>query len=295
MAGHIVVGVDGSTPATAALEWAAADAQRRGLSLRVVHVCEQSSCGGEAAEYCARTLAAAAERARELTRDVVASTDRLAGNVIETLIEEAAVADSVVLGGRGLGGFAGLVVGSVGLGVAGHAAGPVVIVRGPSVVQHDQVVVGYDGSAHSEAAMQYAVDQARAREVRLRVVYAWQAPIYSPYAVAHQHLVQAVYEEEIRAADEHVTRWREKNPDIRITGEQVAGHPVNALTKAGGTADLVVVGSRGLGGFASAVFGSVSHGVLHHLACPVAVVRPHEPPPGTRPRCSSAACRPPAC
>jgi len=73
-----------------------------------------------------------------------------------------------------------------------------------------------------------------------------------------------------------VARWREKNLDIEITGEEVVGHPVNALLRAGGTADLVVVGSRGLGGFASAVLGSVSHAVLHHLPCPVAVVRPRK-------------------
>ncbi|WP_431921026.1 universal stress protein [Nonomuraea jabiensis] len=276
MARHIVVGVDGSVPATAAVEWAAADAQRRGLGLRIVHVCEQWGYGDGATKYCAGALAAAADRARGLTRDVEVTTELLPGHVIDTLIGESASADSVVLGSRGLGGFAGLVVGSVGLGVAGHAAGAVVIVRGPSVVQYGRVVVGDDGSDESEAAVQYAVEQARARGVPLQVVFAWQMPIAPPLAAGYSKILEGAREHEIRMAAERVVPWREKNPDVEIIGKQVVGHPAEVLIQAGGTADLVVVGSRGLGGFASAVLGSVSHAVLHHLKYPVAVVRaPH--------------------
>ncbi|MFB4279778.1 universal stress protein [Nonomuraea sp. MTCD27] len=274
MTRHIVVGVDGSAPAAAAVEWAAEDAQRRGSAVRIVHICEQWRYGSHGVEYCQGTLGAAADRVRALTRDVEVSTDLLIGNVVDTLIAESATADSVVLGSRGLGGFAEMLLGSVGLGVAGHATGPVVIVRGPSVVRHGQVIVGYDGSEHSEAAMLYAVDQARARGVPLHVVYAWQMPAFSPYAMAYSTMLSDLFEEETRAAAERVVPWREKNPDVTITDDQVTGHPVNALIQAGGTADLVVVGSRGLGGFASAVLGSVSHAVLHHLTCPIAVVRP---------------------
>ncbi|WP_188197186.1 universal stress protein [Nonomuraea sp. SYSU D8015] len=274
MTRHIVVGVDGSAPATAAVEWAAADAQRRGPAMRIVHVCEQWSYAGAGTEYCAGVLAAAADRARALTRDVEVTTQLLSGNVIDTLIGESAAADSVVLGSRGLGGFAGMILGSIGMGVAGHAAGPVVIVRRLSAVEHDRVVVGDDGSEHSDAAIRYAVGQARARGVPLHVVYAWQAPVVSPYAAAYNVLLEEAYEQQSRAAAERVTPWREKNPDVRIVDEQVPGHPVNVLIKAGSTADLLVMGSRGLGGFASAVLGSVSHAVLHRLTTPVAVVRP---------------------
>ncbi|TDD14381.1 universal stress protein, partial [Nonomuraea diastatica] len=100
MSRHVVVGVDGSVPARAAVEWAAADAQRRGLGLRVVHVCEQGRYGGEGTKHCAGTLAAAADRARDLTRDVEVTTELLPGNVIDALIGESASADSVVLGSR---------------------------------------------------------------------------------------------------------------------------------------------------------------------------------------------------
>ncbi|WP_431933240.1 universal stress protein [Nonomuraea jabiensis] len=271
MASHIVVGVDGSAPATAALEWAAADAQRRGLDLRIVHVCEQQP-RREGIEHCTRVLEAAADRARRLTSDVKVTTELLGGNVIEDLIAESESADSLVLGSRGFGGFAGMVVGSVGLAVAGHAVGPVVIVRAPSAVRYDTVVVGHDGSGHSEAAMAYAVEQARARKARLQVVFAWQVPMFSPYAVTYNSLIEDAMREAMRAARERVEPWRVRNPDVDISDEQRCARPVTALMEAARSADLVVVGSRGMGGLASALLSSVSHGVLHHVTCPVAIV-----------------------
>ncbi|GGS97722.1 universal stress protein [Nonomuraea spiralis] len=274
---RIVAGVDGSPSSTAAVEWAAADARRRGLPLRIVHVCEQWSQGVEGSRYCAGALEAAAARARELGGDVEVSAELLAGNVIEALADESAAADSLVLGSRGMGGFAGMVLGSVGMAVAGHAAGTVVIVRGAADARHGLVVVGHDGSEGSQAAMAYAVEQARTRSARLHVVYAWQPPVVSPYWAAYSRLLADSYEEEQRMARARVTPWRGANPDIVITDEQVHGHPVAALTEASAMADLVVLGSRGLGGFSSAVLGSVSHGVLHHAHCPVAVVRPRGP------------------
>jgi len=274
MAGQIVVAVDGSAPATAAVEWAAADARRRGRDLRIVHVCEQWP-HSEAAEYCIGTLEAAADRARELAGTVKVTTELLSGNAVDQLIDESASADSLVLGSRGLGGFAGLVVGSVSIAVAGHAAGPVIVVRAPRATEHGRVVVGYDGSEHSRAAMEYAVEQARARGAQLHVVSALPVPIVSSYAAAaYIGMIEQAMQEESQAARERVIPWRQGNPDLVITDGESREHPVSALIAAAGTADLVVVGSRGRGGFASAVLGSVSHGVLHHVACPVAVVRP---------------------
>ncbi|MFB4294677.1 universal stress protein [Nonomuraea sp. ATR24] len=273
MTGQIVVGVDGSAPATAAVEWAAADAQRRRLDLRIVHVCEQWPYA-EGAEYCTGTLEAAADRARALGSGVKVTTELLPGHAVDQLIAESASADSLVLGSRGLGGFTRLLVGSVSIAVAGHAAGPVVVVRAPRVVEHGRVVVGYDGSEHSRAAMEYALGQARARRAQLHVVTSWQAPtFFSPYAVSYNSLIEQAMKEERRAARERVTPWRLGNPDVVITDEQSHSHPVAALIHAAESADLLVVGSRGRGGFASAVLGSVSHGVLHHVTCPVAVVR----------------------
>ncbi|MGN9787689.1 universal stress protein [Nonomuraea sp. ZG12] len=265
--------MDGSAPSTEALDWAAADARRRRLDLRLVHVREQSRFTREATDYCAGTLEAARERVRALTNDVEVTTELLAGNVIESLVGESASADSVVLGSRGLGGFAGLVIGSVSMGVAGHASSPVVIVRG-SGAQHGRVVVGDDGSPCAQVALAYAAEQARARGVPLQVTYAWQMPVTPSHAAGYSAVRASSCEQELRLAAERLSAWREKNPDIEIVDEQVVGHPAEALIKAAETADLVVVGSRGLGGFAAAVLGSVSRTVLHQAVCPVAVVRP---------------------
>ncbi|WP_049563410.1 universal stress protein [Nonomuraea sp. SBT364] len=274
MVRSVVVGVDGSASSEEALEWAAADARRRGLGLRLVHVCEQSLLGPEVTDYCAETLEAARERVGRSAGDLQVTTELPTGSVIDAFVGESVTADCVVLGSRGLGGFKGLLIGSVSVGVAGHAACPVVIVRGSSGAQHGRVVVGDDGSRCAEVALAYAAEQARARGVPLQVTYAWQMAVTPSLPVAYCAMLEKSSEQELRMAAERLAAWREKYPDVEIVGEQVVGHPAEALIKAGQTADLAVVGTRGLGGFASAILGSVSRTVLHQATCPVAVVRP---------------------
>ncbi|MFC4119829.1 universal stress protein [Nonomuraea zeae] len=272
MAGQIVVGVDGSVAATAAVEWAAADARRRRLGVRLVHVREHGR-NGERPGSCAALLDAARARVLALTTDVEVTTDLLGGGLLDALIAESVTADCLVLGASASTGL-GAKVRSLDLALTGHAPGAVVVVRAPMPVRYDRIVVGYDGSAPSEAAMAYAVEQAHARDARLHVVSARQTPIFSPYAVAYSRLIQDAVREEARETRERIMPWREGNPGLAVSDEQVCDHPVAALIHAARTADLLVVGSRGLGGIAAALFGSVSHGVLHHVPCPVAVVRP---------------------
>ncbi|RSN09267.1 universal stress protein UspA [Nonomuraea sp. WAC 01424] len=274
MAGPIIACVDGSPPSVAAVEWAASDACRRSLELRLVHVCEQWARDSGSVQYCSGMLDAAADRARGLAPGIEVVTEMLPGQVVGDLIRESAQADSLVLGSRGLGGFAGMVLGSTSLALAGHAPVPVVVVREASTVRHGRIVVGYDGH-HSQAAMEYAVTQARAQDAELLVLHAWQPPMLSSYAAAYSVLTED-FKEKANAVLQEVMPWKERNPDVRIVDDERCDHPVSALRNASSTADLVVVGSRGLGGFASAVLGSVSHGVLHHAACPVAVVPPQK-------------------
>jgi nucleotide-binding universal stress UspA family protein len=275
VSGPIVVGVDGSTPAHTAVEWAAADARRRRLPLRLVHVCEQKR-GAEGLKYCAGTLESAADRARAAGALEV-QTELLEGNVVEALLGQAVTGDCVVLGSRGVGGFAGLALGSVSLAVAGHAEGPVVVVRaGAAAPEHGRIVVGDDGSATAGEAMRYAVAQARARDAGILAVYAWSQPILATYGPQFADLFTDSFEEDRAAAQERLASWAREYPDVRFDGSQVHAHPVAALADASASAELVVVGSRGRGGFTSAVLGSVSHGLLHHAVCPVAVVRPRQ-------------------
>jgi len=291
MSAHIVVGVDGSEPAMAAVRYAATDAVRRGCGLRIVHVAEpwaHETLTGEARRrsgaaeraalhvtYCEGVLSAAEAAARERQPDVEVTTELRTGRVVETFLAESARAEQVVLGSRGLGGFAGLVLGSVTMGVAGHAAAPVVVVREEPATVYGEVVVGFDAHPVSQAALEYALEEAARRGSRLRAVFAWQPPAFSPAILGYTPVWEDAFEAERTAAHRLLEPWREKFPRVELIESTVCGHPVPALRDASERADLVVVGSRGLDILGSAVLGSVSHGVLHHVRRPVAVVRPH--------------------
>ncbi len=135
-----------------------------------------------------------------------------------------------------------------------------------------------NGSPAARAAVDWAVAEARSRSLRLRVVHACEQErqehamgcCASSLAFAGDGVLMDLYQEDTRAVADGVDRWRAENPDVEITHAAWVGHPVSVLTEAAASADLVVVGSRGLGGFAAAIMGSVGHGVLHHVTCPVA-------------------------
>ncbi len=281
MSRFVVVGVDGSKAAAAALDWAADDAARRGLALRVVVVRQpwipEHPLSGDHeshTEQCQRLLEAAADRARARSPQLETTTVMVTGAVVERLRTESETADTVVIGSRGLGGFAGLVLGSAGLGLAGHTHCPLVIVRGPVHVNHGEVVVGFDGSGDSDPAVAYALEQASARGARLHAIYGRPYPMTAPHPAGYG----PVPPEDIDLG-ERLLPWRERYPKVEVVGSVVRGHPAPALADASRNADLVVLGSRGLGGFAATVLGSVSHAVLHRAHCPVAVVPLRGGPP----------------
>ncbi|HEX4816229.1 MAG TPA: universal stress protein [Nonomuraea sp.] len=273
----IVVGIDGSPTAWAALEWAAEDATRRNVPLRIVHVREpwaaehplRASTDRETlTERDRRLLADAAERARALAPEARITTALVIGAVVERLRTEAETADTLVVGSRGLGGFAGLVLGSVGRGLAGHTRSSLVVIGTGPRERHDEVVVGYDGSPDADLAMEYAVRQAAARGARLRALYGSRQPLVGAHPVGYGPVPVDDTAEIVR----RLALWREKHPEAGIVESIVHANPVPALAGASRTADLVVVGTRGRGGFTAAVLGSVSTGVLHRSRCPVALI-----------------------
>ncbi|MFC4533420.1 universal stress protein [Sphaerisporangium dianthi] len=289
MSGQIVVGVDGSSSAAAAVEWAADDAVRRGARLRIVHVREPWTPDypyraapwfrDALPAYWRAVLAATVEWVRGYAPGLEVSTAVVTGAAAERLRTEAEDADELILGSRGLGGFAGVVLGSVGRSVAWHAAAPVVVVRRSPAVRHGEIVVGYDGSAVSEAAMDYALRQASLREARVRVLYAWRTPPFSPYATACAGGLAEAMGEVTREVRLRLEMWRRRYPGVEAGLRAVRGHPVPMLADASREADLVVVGSSRHGDASEAgISGSVGYGVLLHARCPVAVVRPREAP-----------------
>ncbi|MEV4805334.1 universal stress protein [Nonomuraea sp. NPDC049421] len=276
----IVVGADGSAAARDAVERAADDAFRMRVPLRVVHAVDRSPyqihkfpapwlpdmLTGEAR----RILREAADVARERQPSIEVTTQIVEGLPVPVLRDQDNGATEIVLGCRGLGGFAGALLGSVSTQVAGHVRCPVVVIRGERRPVRGEIVVGVDDSPECEPALAYAFEQARLRGATLRVLHAWQLPVQVSGAGYDLDEVRAA---QYRLVSDRVRVFAGDYPEVKVLEEAPSAHPVDALTAASDQADLLVVGSHGRGGLKAALLGSVSRGVLHHARCPVAVIR----------------------
>ncbi|MGS2644674.1 universal stress protein [Streptosporangium sp. G12] len=287
----IVVGVDGSQAALAAVGWAAREAAARGSALSIVHampawpleVSEEdryAEVGRWMREGAATMLDAALERARQEDPRVAAQPRLLGGDPRAVLIETTADAELLVVGNHGLGGFAGMLLGSVALGVTGRATCPVAVVRDPATGQGaEEVVVGVDGSAAGADALGFAFAEASLRGAGLRAVHAWSRPIAGGGPLALR-AAEETAEAERRLLAEALAGWSERYPDVKVTEQLEHGHPALVLAEASAHVGLLVVGSRGRGDLTGLLLGSVSHSLLHHAACPL-VVTPAPAPPGS--------------
>jgi nucleotide-binding universal stress UspA family protein len=286
--GPVVVGYDGSQASREALNWGIAEAAREDAPLRVVEIfdliiamlpSDRSIVPLDALrENRERGLAVVAEGIRLRYPGLEVDTALLQDTPAHALITESERARMVVLGSRGTGGWSGLVVGSVGVQVAAHSLCPVVVVP-PDVRPraHDKptVVLGVDGSKVSAQAIDFAFRQAEARGYRVLAVHAWHSPA-GTYEGGLGPLMfdQAEIEDAARLlVSRSLAGAIADHPDVEVETRLMSGQPARALLSAAESADLVVVGSRGRGGFAGLLLGSVSQGVLHHAHCPVAIIR----------------------
>lgn len=286
--GSIVVGVDGSPTSDLALDWAVEEATRRVLPLHIIHAFSygypMTDVGiGYAInglrELADRVRKNAVARARRASRDLVISWSEPACRPAPALVDASQTAGTVVLGARGMSAARGVFMGSVSVQVAAHARCPVVIVHdAPAPAEAGApVVVGVDGSEVSNSAIAYAYEQASARRVGLTVVHAWWLDNIEDAAAAAIWTVDwATFAKEEQAlVAESLAGWEEKYPDVVVRRHSVRGLPVEALIRASKNACLVVVGTRGRGGFGGLLLGSVSQGVMHRAKCPVAIVHGH--------------------
>ncbi|MFR9775125.1 universal stress protein [Micromonospora sp. MS34] len=282
----VVVGVDGSEPALRAVRLAAGEATRRHRPLRVVHgfiwpllrVSVQAPAGGPPGgglrHQAEEIVTAAVAEAEAAAPGLRVSGEIIDGEASAALLGEAPSAAMIVVGDRGLGGFAALVVGSVAIQVAAYADCPVLVARGAGRPA-GPVVVGVDGSARSRPAVEFAAEEASVRGARLHAVHAYTHPV----SVGPGDMQPLVYEEgqlrgeEDRILAESLSGLGERWPEVPVTREVTHGRPVGVLTEASRTAQLMVVGAQGRGELTGLLLGSVSQGVLHHADCPVAVVR----------------------
>lgn len=280
----VLVGYDGSSPATTALRWAQEEAAHRQAPLELVYVNEWSTPAGiiplaagwpdtsvrrEAVAALNRTI----EQIRDTSPELAVNGRVLDGPIISELRHLSEQSQLLVVGHRGLGGFAGLLTGSVALGMAAQARCPVVVVRGSSH-SRKPVVVGIDPHPHLEDVIRFAAEQAVARGVDLVAVRAWQPPPV-PWRFDYR---QPWYDEEKLAeteqalAEQLLEPWREKYSELTIRLRMVPRTAADALISASADAQLVVLGRRGRGGFAGLRLGSVARQLLHHSHCPIAIV-----------------------
>ncbi|TAK68838.1 MAG: universal stress protein [Actinomycetota bacterium] len=288
--GPVVVGVDGSPSSGAATRWAADEAARTHTTLRLVHAylpVTPSAGMGMADSVDVELVDLVADDAARLVDEVrtAVAADHpdlpieaitAVGSASNVLREQADQASLVVLGSRGRGGFLGLMLGSVSRQIAAHSACPVVVVRGDGSTAARRVVVGVDGSAPSRAALGFGFAAASRRGWSLLALHAWEIPAYDPAVATLPPATldaAALADEELRLTAEVLAGWREQFPDVEVEQRLVQSSAAGAIVDASADAGLVVVGSRGRGGFLGLVLGSVSHSVLHHAKCPVAVVR----------------------
>jgi nucleotide-binding universal stress UspA family protein len=294
----VVVGYDGSAASRKALDWAAEEAARREVPLKIVYADPRPLPLNSVQEaYSAQESASAALTDSDLLADVVrAAKEGTAGLEVEsalstlmpteTLVEYGRGAAMVVVGRRGASGFAALGVGSKALQVATHGHCPTVVVPQEEGMTHgpelDRVVVGVDSAETSAAAIAMAFEEAALIGADLTAVHAWEAPFFDapggkgggiPREVLQGAMGEVVTKEE-RTLQHALAGYSDMYPDVSVRQMVVHQKPAAALVAASQGARMLVVGTRGRGNVAAMLLGSVSYRVLHQAHCPVAVVRP---------------------
>ena len=283
---EILVGTDGTAASHAAVRWAAREAQRRGLPLRIVYAFDWQ---WEAARYDAGTehldvarqladavVAAAREQALAVAPTVRVELDTLISNPAPGLLAAAEEdVELLVVGSRGRGGFASLLLGSVSQRVATHAPCPVVVVRGRGDVTEGPIAVGVDDSPATDHVLATAFEAAASRDTGLAAIRAYLPP--TSLWMGDVPAVAIDMPQDDTAAHERLEEllapWRQKYPEVPVEAMVSHDSPAAVLSGVSHGAQLVVVGSRGHSTIAGVLLGSTGNQLLHHADCPVLIAR----------------------
>lgn len=290
----ILVGVDGSLASLHALDWATALAKKCGASLTIAcsyslpTFAAASLDGGYAAlddstiqEGARMVLSSAAERVT--AHGVPVSAQIASGDPAGALVELSQGHNLVVVGTRGRSGFAERILGTVSSALPAHSACPVVVVPGrdlkedeplPAIAPVKRIIVGVDGSDSAHGALHKAVHFAQLFDAELVAVTG--VPVTSgsgilawlPAAVDHEQVLKDIE----GGLNTIIDAVEDENPGMTIRRIVLDGTGAELLTEFSQAADLLVVGSRGRGGFAGLLLGSTSQAVLHHSQCPVLII-----------------------
>ncbi|MBX9427027.1 universal stress protein [Streptomyces lateritius] len=287
MKSPLVVGVDGSDASLTALDWAVDEAVRHGLPLRIVHASLWERYEGVVPTWATdrpsgqilaeNIVGTAAERARRRAPGLPLTTDVLAEDTSTALLREGQKGAILVIGSRGRGEFADLLLGSVGLIVAARAHCPVVVVRGDRhalEARHGRVLLGVGDHDLDSPAVRFAFREAVVRDAELDVVHTWRRPAHEPADHLLMRRAGAAYfsEGSSELLDKALEAAASEHPEVRLRRRTVEGLAHRVLTERSAAADLMVVGARRRDGLVGLELGRVAHRALHHATCPVAVV-----------------------
>jgi nucleotide-binding universal stress UspA family protein len=282
----VLVGIDGSRDGLIALTWAASYATLQGAPLHAVYVVDDEQ------HPPAGVPLVGPDDGTEVLDDAVQELDRIGfrtatlevrhGHPAQVLLELAERSTALVVGRRGMGGFAELVLGSTSqVCTALSTDVPLVVVPDtwdPDAPAHGRIVVGVDGSVEGQDAVRFAFEMASATHAGIRAVHAveirenypdprvWLDPNRHPSIDTSDQLLAQTLES-----------WTSKYSDVAVEQRGVTDHPVLVLARESADADLIVVGGVGRTAFSELRLGSVARGLLYHSRCPVAVVHHQEP------------------
>ena len=286
----VVVGADGGGTDTAAVRWAAMHARMTGRPLLVVHASEPEALAARAAGAGAPDITIlleaeetrgeqirgrVAELAEELGVEATFVVER--GSPVRALLEHEEEASILVVGTGRKGMLEEFVLGTTSIGVAAHAAIPVVVVN-PEVdvdsLTHGRVAVAVDGSDDSVVAARAAVEYASAAGKELVALSTWYLEVVDGYVVTEPDSPEwkAIEQDRRAILERALGPALEKHPDVQVELRVRRGPVVGAIVDLSREVDLVVMGSRGMGGVRGRLLGSVSQRVMRSAACPVAVI-----------------------
>ena len=272
----VVAAVDGSEESLRAVEWAALEAQRHGAPLRIVSApalpprmharnAVPQTVADQLSGQSARALREAVTRSKEVSSRPLIDADVLDGPPALAVTAAGSGALMLVVGARGAGGFAQLLLGSVSRYAAMHAACPVIVVREETSAVHREVVVGVRDPHDATAALDFAFGEAALRGAALVVVHSWNS---LPAAIWRQADAERLAAEADASLAEALAPWRAKYPGVPVRQDVLHGHPARVLAAYAGRADLVVIGRNGRGH----TIGGIQHAVLSHAHGPIAIV-----------------------
>jgi len=290
----IIVGVDGSSGSKLAVDWAARDAAMRNVALTVVNALDPPLLLTEPTPYSFGGGMSMAPGYREWQQDagreilndalktvedatkgspIEVTSEMVNGPAVRTLVDLSKEAQLVVVGSRGRGALARVLLGSVSTGLVQHAHCAVAVIHDQDALTHPSrapVLVGIDGSPASESATAIAFDEASLRGVELVAVHAWSDTELWGFPGLDSSTMQSQGEETLA---ERLAGWQERYPDVKVRRIVEYDRPAHQLVKQSESVQLVVVGSHGRGGYEGMLLGSVSLAVVQSVRMPVIVAR----------------------